>query len=56
MLNGYMESYADSDCPLDEDVIQRIKDANDVIVCDTLGSGEYLIVEDGKLSVGKIEC
>ena len=56
MLNGYMESYADSDCPLDEDVIQRIKDANDIIVCDALGSGEYLIVEDGKLSVGKIEC
>lgn len=56
MLNGYMESYADSNCPLDEDVIQRIKDANEIIVCDTLGSGEYLIVEDGNFSVGKIEC
>ena len=56
MLNGYMESYTDSNCPLDEDVIQRIKDANEIIVCDTLGSGEYLIVEDGNFSVGKIEC
>ena len=56
MLNGYMESYADSNCPLDEDVIQRIKDANEIIVCDTLGSGEYLIVEDGQFTVGKIEA
>jgi hypothetical protein len=50
-----MESYADTDCPLDEEVIQRMKETNEIIVCDTLGSGEYLIVEDGKISVGKIE-
>ena len=55
MLNGYMGSYADSDCPLDEDVIQRIKDANEIIVCDTLGSGEYLIVENEQFTIGKVE-
>lgn len=55
MLNGYMGSYADSDCPLDEDVIQRIKDANEIIVCDALGSGEYLIVENEQFTIGKVE-
>ena len=54
-LNGYMESYADDNIPLDEEVINRIKKANDVIVCDTLGNKEYLVVEDGKFIPTKFE-
>ena len=50
-----MESYADDNIPLDEDVINRIKKANDVIVCDTLGNKEYLVVEDGKFIPTKFE-
>lgn len=53
-MKQYKESYFDDMFPPDPNVIKQIEESNEIIICDTLGSGEYLIVEDGNFSVGKI--
>jgi hypothetical protein len=53
VLKSYKESFTDELCPIDETRIDEINNTNQIIVCDSLPN-EYLIVEDGKISVGKI--
>ena len=49
MLERYTEdTYGD----YDPEVLEEIKNGNDVWMCDTLPH-EYLIVEDGEIAVGK---
>lgn len=54
-LDSYLASYFDETCPPDENTIKMIEEANDVITCDTLGKGIYLVVEDGKFIPTKFE-
>lgn len=55
VLKSYLESYQDEVDPLNKDIIKMIKEANEVIVCDTLGSREYLVVKDNKFMPIKFE-
>ena len=54
-LDSYLSSYFDDVCPPSEDTIKMIKESNDVITCDTLGKGIYLIVENDKFIPTKYE-
>ena len=55
-MKQYMESYFDDECKPDQEVIKMIENTNEVIICDCLGNGEYLIVEDGQFVISKIEA
>ena len=55
-IESYKQSYFDDNIPLNQEVIDRYESYNDIWVCDSLGDGEYLIVEDGNFTVGKIEA
>lgn len=52
-IKQYKESYFDDLFPPDQSVIDDINSRNNVIVCDTLGTKTYLIVEDGKFTIVK---
>lgn len=54
-MKQYKESYFDDMFPPDPNVIKQIEESNEIIVCDCLGSGEYLIVENEQFTIGKIE-
>lgn len=54
-LDSYLAGYFDDTCPPDQNTIKMIEEANDVITCDTLGKGIYLVVEDGKFIPTKFE-